>query len=387
MAHRIPLLDLKRHQQLIAADVERAWHDALAKMHLLGGEQVRMFEEEIAAFTGAPYACGVASGTDALMLSLVALGIGPGDRVVLPANAFIAALSVVHHLGATPVLVDIEANGFAPDVDAVAAALPARALIVVHLFGQTLALDRLTTLCEQTSTALIEDCSHAHGATRAGQHVGGAGVVGCFSAGIVKNLSAYGDAGFVLSRDSQLDATLRELRGQGQRGKNRHVRFGFNSRLDELQACVLRVKLRDLTARNQRRREIAAYYSERFAALDLITPTIAADEVPVFHQYVVRTAARERLRAHLAERGIETGIHYPVPLHRQEAWTTRYGSSLCLPRAERFANEILSLPVFPELTDAEVDEVAATVRDFLCTSTSRRDARFASAADSSQSSP
>lgn len=385
-AYRIPLLDLKRHQAAIAAEVESAWREALAGMHLLGGDQVRRFEQEIASFAGVPFACGVSSGTDALMLSLVALGVGPGDRVVLPANAFIAALTVVHHLGAVPVLVDSAEDGFGPDLAVIADALPARAVIVVHLFGHALALDRLSALCDQAGAVLLEDCSHAHGATRDGHHVGTRGAVGCFSAGVVKNLSAYGDAGFILSRDAGIDAALRELRGQGQRGKNNHVRYGFNARLDELQACVLRIKLKELEARNQRRRVIAAYYTQRFATLDLRTPLIDRGEVPAFHQYVVQTTARDQLQAHLADRGIETGIHYPVPLHRQEAWITHYGRELRLPRAERLANEILSLPVFPDLTDAEVEAVASAVRDFFRMPASPRAASRIPAAGTEQSS-
>jgi dTDP-4-amino-4,6-dideoxygalactose transaminase len=364
MTYRIPLLDLTRYQRVIAAEVDRAWHETLAAMRLLNGAQVRRFEEEIAAYAGVPHACGVSSGTDALLLGLVALGVGPGDRVVVPANAFIAVLTVVHRIGAEPVLVDLAESGYGPDFDAVSRALPARALMVVHLYGHALELDRLLALCSESDTFLIEDCSHAHGATRGGRHVGTTGAIGCFSAGIVKNLSAYGDAGFVLTSNLTIDATLRELRAQGQRGKNQHVRYGFNARLDELQAAVLRIKLRDLDERNRRRRAIAAYYSERFALFDIQLPTIAGDEVPVFHQYVVRSAVRDRLQTHLAERGIETGIHYPVPLHRQEAWTRYYGDTLRFPRAERLAEEVLSLPVFPDLTDAEVDEIVAAVGDF-----------------------
>ena len=356
MTQRIPLLDLSRHHALIAADVDRAWRETLATMQLLGGKQVRRFEEEIATYTGVAHACGVSSGTDALLLGLLALGVGRGDRVVLPANAFIAALTVVHHIGAIPVLVDIEDEGYGPDLDAIAAALPARAVIVVHLYGHALALDRLQALCSASGTFLVEDGSHGHGATRCGRHVGTSGAIGCFSAGVVKNLSAYGDAGFVLTGDATVDALLRELRSQGQRSKSNHARYGFNARLDELQAAVLRIKLRDLDRRNRRRRAIAAHYNQSFARLDLALPTIADDEVPVFHQYVVRTAGRERLQQHLAACGIETGIHYPVALHRQEAWVHHYGDRLRLPRAERWATEVLSLPVFPELTDAEVEE-------------------------------
>jgi dTDP-4-amino-4,6-dideoxygalactose transaminase len=371
MTYRIPLLDLTRHHARIAADIDQAWREALAGMRLLNGEQVRQFEREIAAYTGVPHACGVASGTDALLLGLAALGIGRGDRVVLPANAFVAALTVVHHLGAVPILVDAAAEGFGPDLDAIAAALPARAVLVVHLFGHALALDAVHRLCIEGNASLVEDCSHAHGARRAGRHVGSTGAVGCFSAGVVKNLGAYGDAGFVITHDPATDTVIRQLRTQGQERKNEHVRYGYTSRLDELQAAVLRVKLRDLETRNCRRRAIAVYYNDRFAPLGIRVPSAAADESPVYHQYVIRTAERDRLRAALAERGIETGIHYPVPLHRQEAWLRTYGMPLSLPRAERLASEVLSLPVFPELGDAEVEAVAAAVHAFYGRATTR----------------
>lgn len=363
MPTRIPLLDLTRHHALIAGEVDRAWRETLTSMHLLGGQQVRLFEQEIAAYAGVPHACGVSSGTDALLLSLIALGIGPGSRVVVPANAFVAALSVIHHLGATPILVDVADDSHAPDLDAIARALPAAAVIVVHLYGHAFSLDQLHTLCDRSHTPLIEDASHAHGAKRRGRHVGTTGTMGCFSAGIVKNLSAYGDAGFILTRDAALDSTLRELRNQGQRGKNQHARYGLNARLDELQAAVLRIKLRSLDERNRRRLGIAEYYNERFADLDVRVPDIADDEQPVFHQYVLRCAQRDRLQAHLGARGIETGIHYPIPLHQQTAWVQRYGA-LTLPRVERLATEILSLPVFPELTDGEVETVVSAVNEF-----------------------
>jgi dTDP-4-amino-4,6-dideoxygalactose transaminase len=362
----VPLLDLKREYAAIRDELDRAWRATLGTMRLLKGENVAAFEREIAAYVGTAHACGVGSGTDALLLTLLGLGIGPGDEVIVHANAFAAVIEVVHHAGARPVLVDIEVDGLGPDPEAAACAITPRtkAIIVVHLYGSPLPLQPIEELVERHGLALIEDGSHAHGASREGRKVGTIGHAGCFSAGVVKNLGAYGDAGFVTTADGDLLARLRLLQDHGQPQKNRHVLYGFNSRLDELQAAVLRVKLRHLDARNRRRRDIAAYYQSRFAPLGVRVPREHPGEVHVYHQYVVRTPQRDHLRAHLHAAGIQTGIHYPVPQHRQPAWWSRYGESPRLRRAEQLAQEILSLPVFPDLTDAEVERVASAVASF-----------------------
>jgi dTDP-4-amino-4,6-dideoxygalactose transaminase len=362
----IALLDLKREHAAIREEIEQAWATTLSTMHLLKGENVAAFEREIADYIGTPYACGVASGTDALLLSVIGLGIGAGDEVIMHANAFAAAVEAVHCAGAQPVVVDVEADGLGPDPDAVARAITPRtkAVMVVHMYGSPLPLSRIEALTAQHGLALIEDCSHAHGARRNGRNVGTFGRVGCFSAGVVKNLGAYGDAGFITTADAALVQRIRLLQMHGQEKKNTHVLYGFNSRLDELQAAVLRVKLRYLEARNQRRRDIAAYYRQRFSGLKVRVPLERSDEVHVYHQFVIRTTQRERLQAHLKIEGIETGVHYPVPLHRQPAWLQRYGESPALPHAERLVQEILSLPVFPDLTDIEVERVADAVVGF-----------------------
>jgi len=359
----IPLLDLKREYDAIAVELQQAWSETLGSMHLLKGPNVTAFENEIAAYVGTRHAAGVASGTDALLLSVLGLGIGPGDEVIIQANAFAAALEAVHHAGAQPVLVDTEADGLGPDIAAVERAITprTRAALVVHLYGSPLDLEPLSALTQRHGLLVIEDGSHAHGASRNGRKVGAVGRAGCFSAGVVKNLGAYGDAGFITTDDSQLLGRVRLLQTHGQERKNHHVLYGFNSRLDELQAVVLRVKLRYLEARNARRRAIARYYGERFSGLDLRVPREGPGEIHVYHQYVVRTAQRERLQAHLSAAGVGSGIHYPVPLHRQPSWLRRYGESPSLPHAERLAEEILSLPVFPDLTDAEVEQVAGAV--------------------------
>jgi dTDP-4-amino-4,6-dideoxygalactose transaminase len=364
MTHRIPLLDLKREHAEIAGEIDAAWREALAGMQLLGGRAVQAFEREIAAYLGVAFARGVSSGTDALLLGMEAVGVGPGDRVILPANAFVAALEAVRHLGAEPVLVDTAPDGFAPDAEAIAAALPARAVLVVHLYGHAFDVAAIRAACDLHGAVLVEDGSHAHGARRDGRTVGSFGAVGCFSAGVVKNLGAYGDAGFIATSDPAVADAVDLLRHHGQRSKGNHARYGYNARLDELQAVVLRVKLRRLDARNRRRAEIAAYYRERFSGLDLRLPRQDADEIAVYHQYVLRSSRRDELQRHLDERGVQTGIHYPIPLHRQDAWIRAYGNGFSFPRAERLASEVLSIPVFPDLNDAEVEEVANAVRSF-----------------------
>jgi dTDP-4-amino-4,6-dideoxygalactose transaminase len=362
----IPLLDLRREHAAIEKELQAVWATTLATMHLLQGENVAAFEREIAAYVGTPYARGVASGTDALLLSMLALGVGAGDEVIIHANAFSAAVEAVHYAGAHPVLVDVEADGLGPDCDALQQVIAPRtkALLVAHLYGSPLPMLPILDIVAHHNLLLLEDCSHAHGASRNGRKVGTFGRAGCFSSGVVKNLGAYGDAGFVTTADADLHARLRVLQTHGQEQKNRHVLYGFNSRLDELQAAVLRVKLPHLDARNRRRATIAAYYGDRFATLDVRVPREHPGEVHVYHQYVIRTPQRDRLQAHLKTAGIETGIHYPVPLHRHPAWLRSYGESPALPRAERLAQEILSLPVFPDLSDTEVEHVADAVVSF-----------------------
>jgi dTDP-4-amino-4,6-dideoxygalactose transaminase len=362
----IPLLDLTREYAAIREELQAAWATTLASMHLLKGENQAAFEQEIAAYIGTDHACGVASGTDALLLAVTGLDIGAGDEVIIHANAFAAAVEAVHHAGARPVLVDVEADGLGPDPQAVARAITPRtkALMIVHLYGSPLRLAAVDEIIARHRLVLIEDCSHAHGAARDGRKVGTFGRAGCFSAGVVKNLGAYGDAGFVTTSDAALAARIRLLQAHGQEKKNQHALYGFNSRLDELQAAVLRVKLRHLDTRNRRRAAIAAYYRERFVGLDVRVPQERPGEVHVYHQFVIRSAQRDALHAHLKAAGVDTGVHYPVPLHRQPAWLQRYGETPPLRRAEQLAQEILSLPVFPDLSDAEVEQVAAAVTAF-----------------------
>jgi dTDP-4-amino-4,6-dideoxygalactose transaminase len=252
-----------------------------------------------------------------------------------------------------------------PDLDDLAAKITprTRGILVVHLYGLPVDLDPILALARRHKLAVIEDCSHAHGAIYDGRRVGSFGVAGAFSLGVVKNLAAYGDAGLVCTDDAAIAERVRLLGTHGQAGKNEHAFYGANSRLDELQAAFLRVKLRWLDLRNARRQAIARHYDECFVP-HLTVPTRDPRRMHVYHQYVVRTPQRDALRSHLAKYDIDTGVHYPVPIHRQPAWRSIFGDGPALPRAEQAAGEILSLPVHPDLTDEEVERVADAVLDF-----------------------
>ena len=331
---RVPLLDLKRVRARIKEELFEEWSRVLEDMQLLGGRNVKAFEEEIASYLGARYAFGVASGSDALLLALLACGVGEGDEVILHANAFVAAVEAIKWTGAKPVLVDMKEEDFGPDPGQVEERITERtkALLIVHMYGHPVTMEPIMELKEKYGIKLIEDCSHAHGAEYRGRKVGTFGDVGCFSCGVVKN---------------------------------RHLFYGFNSRLDELQAVVLRIRLRSLDEENRRRREIARFYSEAFSFMEeVLPPPDFDDRLSVYHRYVVRAKDRDRLISFLAEKGVGTGIHYPQPLHLQEAWEREGFERYHLPISERVSSQILSLPIYPELTDGEAEYVAEKVKEF-----------------------
>jgi dTDP-4-amino-4,6-dideoxygalactose transaminase len=363
----VPMLDLRREYAAVEPRLAAFWSEALSRMQLLKGAHLVEFEQEIAEYTGVAGAVGVASGTDAITLALVAAGIGPGDEVLLQANGFIADVEAIRIAGATPVLVDVAESGYGPEPEALAAAVTrrTRAVLVVHLYGEPVEMRPIQEVCAAHSLQLVEDCSHAHGARLEGRHVGTFGVAGAFSAGPIKNLGAYGDAGFLITDDPEIERTVRLLQAHGQAKKNQHVRYGFNSRLDELQAAVLRAKLPLLEERNARRREFAHYYSSELREFCLAVPEQVARKTHAFHQYVVQVEDPSSLQAALKERGIETGVHYPVPLHRQQAWVSAYGERGSLPKTEALSERILSLPIIPDLTWEEVRYVAAVVQKAL----------------------
>jgi len=337
----------------------------LDRMHLLGGEELKAFEQEMAAYLGVAHVRGVASGTDALRLSIRAAGLKPGDEVLIQANAFMAAVEALHDAGVRPVPVDIRLDDLGPDPAELAARVTprTRGIMVVHLYGLPVDLVPILAFAGERNLLLLEDCSHAHGATYGGRRVGGFGIAGAFSLGVVKNLAAYGDGGLVSTNDAAVAERIKLLGTHGQVKKNEHAFYGGNSRLDEIHAAMLRVKLRLLDARNARRAEIATYYTDRFRGLCTPPPS---DErrTHVYHQYVIRSQRRDALKEHLGKRDVDTGVHYPVPIHRQPAWREAFGAAPILPRAEQVAREILSLPVGPDLTDGEVERVAEAVVEF-----------------------
>jgi len=367
----VPLLDLKRDWPEIREEVEAGWRRVTETMRLLNGENLLAFEEEVARFFGSRFAYGVGSGTAALWLALIACGIGPGDEVLVQANGFAADVEAIIWAGAYPVLVEAEEEFFGPDPEAVRQAIGPRtkALMVVHMYGHPARIEELSEICARHGLVLIEDASHAHGAEYKGRKIGTFGKVGCFSCGPVKNLNALGDAGFVLTDDEEVAHRLRYLRVHGQVRKNDHHFYGFNSRLDEIQAVVLRARLRRLMVKNERRREISEIYRRHLRGIaDLrLPPEDGPERRSAYHRFVVFTSRRDELRAFLRERGIGTGIYYPVPLHLQPAWRAAGFPEMpegTFPVAERLCREGLALPLFPEMSKEEIEEVIGAVREF-----------------------
>ncbi|HVO93773.1 MAG TPA: DegT/DnrJ/EryC1/StrS family aminotransferase [Terriglobales bacterium] len=364
----IPLLDLTRKYRSIEAELRRCWNDAFASMRLLNGNQLGAFEEEFARYCDVRYAIGVASGTDAIFLSLRASGIGPGDEVVLPAHAPAPVIEPILYHGATPVLVDKAPGDYGPNLDSLHGALTSKtkAIIAVHMLGLPCDMEPILQLAAAHGIPIVEDASQAQGARYRGKRAAGLGRITPMSLGPVKNLACYGDGGVVLTNDEDLARIVRLLRAHGQAEKYTHTIYGWNSRLDELQAAVLRVKLPTLDRDNARRREIASEYSNQFRELPAKTPPTFADRESVYHQYVLETPQRDDLKQFLEKRGIGTGIYYPLPLHQHEAWIARGLPRYCLPESERYAKQNVALPIFAELTDEEVEYVVGAVKDFFC---------------------
>lgn len=358
---QIEFVDLKRQYDSLKAELDQAVLDALASTDYILGNDVTHFEQEWADYCSVERCVGVSSGTAALELAYKAVGIGPGDEVIAPANTFIATVLPLLHLGALPVLVDCDKYGQI-DVGAAAAAVTKRtkAIAGVDLFGHPCDADALESLCREQGLVFVEDAAQAHGAEYKGRRCGSLGDVATFSFYPGKNLGAAGDAGAVVTDDAGLAEKIKLLRDFGQSRKYEHVTVGRNERLDTLQAAVLRVKLRHLDRWTELRRRHAAAYTELLS--DVVrTPLAAPWALPVWHLYVIRVANRQGLREALAERGIASGLHYPTPLHLQPALSALGHQKGDFPVAEDWATSLLSLPMFPELERAEVELVADVV--------------------------
>ena len=381
----VPLLDLSREFVVIRDEVMAAIEEVCTKHHFVLGPPVERFEGEAAAFCHAHAALGCASGTDALWLALASLGIGHGHAVVTTPFSFFATASSILRAGAHPVLADIDERTMSLSPAATAAALArslpagttAAALLPVHLYGQCADMDAVETLAQQHGLRIVEDAAQAFGATWRDRPAGSLGDAAAFSFYPTKNLSAFGDAGMITVRDPAVAERARALRNHGMRRRYFHDdcgnAVGWNSRLDGIQGAVLSVKLRRLPAGNQRRRDIAAHYDALFTAAGLtaestsegvVLPYTDPRATPVFHQYVIRVARRDELRAFLADRGIGTEVYYPLPLHLQESLAFLGYRRGDFPVAERAAAEVLALPIYPELREDEVEIVVDAIRSF-----------------------
>ena len=360
----IPMLDLRAQFAPIADEICAALDDVLGSQQFILGPQLAALEQEVAGACGRRFGVGVASGTDALLLGLHACDIGPGDDVIVPAFTFIATAGAVSALGARPVFADIEPRTFNLDPAEIERRMTpkTRAVIVVHLYGLPAEMDTILAVAARRGLRVIEDNAQAIAASYKGRKTGSFGELGCLSFYPSKNLGAYGDAGMILTDSEEVAARLRRLRNHGQAGKYLSEEQGWNSRLDEIQAAVLRVKLRHLEGWKLARQARAAQYTALLGALPgVVTPAVPEGCEHVFYQYTIRVPGRDRVQKFLAERSIASTVYYPVPLHLQPLYSALGYKRGDLPAAERAAEEVLSLPIYPELTPEQVQRVSDAV--------------------------
>ncbi len=362
----VPFVDLKIQHQILSKELHRGLDRVMGNTDFILGEEVELFEREFASFCKSNFAVGIGCGLDALRLALKACHIGPGDEVITVTNTFIATVLAISSVGAKPVLVDIDPVSYNIDVNKIESALTNRtkAIVPVHIYGQSADLEKIADLAQRHQLKVIEDACQAHGAEYKGRPCGSWGDAGCFSFYPGKNLGAYGDAGMVVTQNPEIAEKVRMLRNYGQKVKYQHIIEGFNSRLDSIQAAILRVKLRKLGEWNSARREHAREYTTYLKDLDVITPREIDGVKHNYHLYVIRVKDRDALLNKLRENGISAGIHYPIPVHLQEAYKDLGYNKGDFPIAEKYANEILSLPMFPELTHEQVVHVCEVIEDF-----------------------
>jgi dTDP-4-amino-4,6-dideoxygalactose transaminase len=372
-AEQIPLVDLKAQYALIRNEVDAAIARVVTNADFILGRDVEAFETEYAAYCDAGYAVGLDSGLSALELGLRALGIGPGDEVITPAHSFIASSSAISFTGAKPVWVDVDPETYNIDAGKIEAAITKRtkAIMPVHLYGQPADMDVIMEIARKHHLYVVEDACQAHGARYDGRRAGSIGDIAAFSFYPGKNLGAYGDAGALVTNNKEVADTVRQMRNYGQRKKYEHAFLAWNRRMDTLQAAVLRVKLPHLDAWNAARQRHASVYDELLAGAGLQTPRIARNRDHVFHLYVLQADRRDALLEHLNAQGIHGGIHYPVPIHLQEAYREEGFGSGSFPVTEAMAPRLLSLPMYPELTEPHLQRIADAVTTFAATSDTR----------------
>jgi dTDP-4-amino-4,6-dideoxygalactose transaminase len=365
---RIPFVDLKHQYHEIKAELQEAIDGVLEKGIFVGGEEVEWFEEAFAQYCGVRFAVGVGSGTEALHLALLACGVGSGHEVITVPNTFVATTEAISLTGARPVFVDIDPETYTMDTGQIESAITERtkAVIPVHLYGQPADMVPILAIAERHKLLVVEDAAQAHGALYKGKKTGGFGTVACFSFYPTKNLGAYGEGGAVVTDHEEIAQRVMMLRDHGSRQKYSHEIEGLNSRLDTLQAAILRVKLRHLEQWNEQRQERAALYDALLQdAKGVVRPMVRQGCTHVYHLYVIRCTERDRLREYLGNTGIVTGIHYPVPVYQQPAYDYLGISEGTYPVTERVAAEILSLPMYPELRRVDVEHVAEAIKGFV----------------------
>jgi dTDP-4-amino-4,6-dideoxygalactose transaminase len=362
----IPLVDLRKQYAPLKDEILHGIGQALDGMHLFLGENVQCLEQEFAGFCGVRHGIGVSDGTAALHIILRAMGIGQGDEVITVSHTFIATAEAILLAGARPVFVDIDPATYLMDVAQVKAKITSRtkAIMPVHLYGQTVDMDPLLELADRHGLQVIEDACQAHGAEYKGRKAGSLGDAAAFSLYFSKNLGAYGEGGFITTNDDELARRVRMIRDHGSERRYYHDLIGFNARLDEIQAVVLRAKLPHLARWNEQRRSHAAHYGELLKGTPAMAPIACPENKPVYHLYVIRVPRRDELQAWLKSHGVSTGIHYPVPVHLQKAMTFLGYRAGDMPVTERVCSEILSLPMYAELSDEEITCVVANVKGF-----------------------
>lgn len=362
----VPLIDLKAQHRSIASEVEAAIKNVCENTAFILSDEMKAFESEFAQYCGARHGIGVANGTEALFLALKALDIGPGDEVIVPANTFIATAAAVSHVGATPVFVDCDPETYCIDPSKISGAITPRtkAIIPVHLYGHAADMDAILALARSNGLKVIEDCAQAHGTHYKGKQVGTFGDAAGFSFYPSKTLGAYGDAGMVITNSDEIAEKLKLLRDNGRTTWYEHAIIGYNSRLDGIQAAVLRVKLRRLDQWVEARRNHARLYRELLSDVEgVVLPSERPEVRHSYYVYVIRVKHRDEFMAKLKDRGIGSGVHYPIPLHLQPAYAFLGGREGDHPVAERYAKEIVSIPMYPELTEEQISEVVVAIRE------------------------
>jgi dTDP-4-amino-4,6-dideoxygalactose transaminase len=364
----IPFVDLKAQYATIQRDVDEALHNVVANADFILGKDVELFEQEFARFCNADYAVGVDSGTSALELALRAYAIGDGDEVITVSHTFIATVAAISYTGARPVLVDIDQDTYNMDPARIEAAITSstRAIVPVHLYGQACDLDPVLEIARKHKLIVVEDACQSHGARYKGNPVGALGDAGCFSFYPGKNLGAYGDGGIIVTNSREVSERLKLLRNYGQPEKYQHTIMGYNRRLDSLQAAVLRAKLRHLDQWNASRQRAAKLYDELLKDVASIrTPYAAEESSHVYHLYVIQHPERDRLLSYLRDQGVQAGLHYPTPVHLQPCYENLGMPVGSLPITEEIASRVISLPMFAEITDEQIEHVCDSIKSFV----------------------